>query len=1005
MFSSPAIEAHLHRIPGLSKKFIYFNDDVFLGAPTKPEDFVSVSGVQKFHLAWDVPKCAPGCSDSWIGDGFCDRACNVSACNFDYPDCSNATSPGWQSGNSGDQPNSKPLCSKGCPDSWLGDKVCDARCKNADCAWDMGDCGIGKVIDDFPGVRLSRLNSRMNMMTGPFRSFENNPIDNDNSSLPDLLQVSSFFSNLSSIAPAISVPLGTKAVYFNVSALRLALLMHSDDTNFRFISANHTSSDLIHSATVLTRHSALLVALYSDQEEKPTVPVLPHRVAFQVRAENTITNASVVAEFVLEVSQNMADIYKHKGYPTDAGFVVRGYSSACALPKSSSEMQGQLLLRKVDLADRPFSVSDWGTDMHADPVVGVALILAIGNVSPELRNLPMSRIFAKFKVTSRTRIFEKVVPLCAAIGEVNSGSYVFQRCYSSNVGCPETFGLLVQQQALLETHNGLRTRFDPNSSVPRLFIGGDSVTYLTLLIPVPNVFASEQKQWIHSKVELIIENAISSSPSKILAEDHGVYSSKKYINRGAFRPTTTSEERIVEINNHLCDTLLCTSASFKWGQSKDYQPSASASVRFFGGNRNRRLRRRLEEDTYAQSLIHVNRLYTKRFGSEARKVPAHLPHMIDRDSVQEMQDIWANEWNTTSSHRFRSQKDMQFAFSYYYYVIHRHLIQDIDVKRFISENVDTNKDGLIDDNEFRTLTAIARSDIYALHNCTLNASDSSLIHNEKVQHSFPYGTAESSLAIKLWPTVHDVMKCELVVKGILDNFDRKGKFQTHTTTSDKDVAFEMISDNYTLTLSQLDSIRMRQSKFICINDNMKEPSVKLMQALKDFFEAFWPTPSRFELPYGTRNAILEYDKYVLARSDGKLENAKWTSPTLELFRTELRRIQRVGKTLFVSMRRTVLKWAQRVFSTFADKIVYSLSEEPSTIEQQRARQRNAEAHRFHHDHASDVVVLDNLVLLGCCVFFIGALCIIRTALRESHTGGLKSEEVGDREANSRGKIE
>lgn len=31
VFSSPAIESHLHRIPGLSKKFIYFNDDVFLG--------------------------------------------------------------------------------------------------------------------------------------------------------------------------------------------------------------------------------------------------------------------------------------------------------------------------------------------------------------------------------------------------------------------------------------------------------------------------------------------------------------------------------------------------------------------------------------------------------------------------------------------------------------------------------------------------------------------------------------------------------------------------------------------------------------------------------------------------------------------------------------------------------------------------------------------------------------------------------------------------------------
>eukprot|EP01039_Chlorochromonas_danica_P012748 gene12748-14665_t len=40
VFSSPAIEANLHNIPGISKKFIYFNDDVFLGAPTLPDDLV-----------------------------------------------------------------------------------------------------------------------------------------------------------------------------------------------------------------------------------------------------------------------------------------------------------------------------------------------------------------------------------------------------------------------------------------------------------------------------------------------------------------------------------------------------------------------------------------------------------------------------------------------------------------------------------------------------------------------------------------------------------------------------------------------------------------------------------------------------------------------------------------------------------------------------------------------------------------------------------------------------
>lgn len=33
-FNSNAIELHLHRIPGLSRKFVYLNDDLFLGRPT-----------------------------------------------------------------------------------------------------------------------------------------------------------------------------------------------------------------------------------------------------------------------------------------------------------------------------------------------------------------------------------------------------------------------------------------------------------------------------------------------------------------------------------------------------------------------------------------------------------------------------------------------------------------------------------------------------------------------------------------------------------------------------------------------------------------------------------------------------------------------------------------------------------------------------------------------------------------------------------------------------------
>lgn len=38
-FSSIPIELNVHRIPGLSEKFVYFDDDMFLNAPVEPEDF------------------------------------------------------------------------------------------------------------------------------------------------------------------------------------------------------------------------------------------------------------------------------------------------------------------------------------------------------------------------------------------------------------------------------------------------------------------------------------------------------------------------------------------------------------------------------------------------------------------------------------------------------------------------------------------------------------------------------------------------------------------------------------------------------------------------------------------------------------------------------------------------------------------------------------------------------------------------------------------------------
>uniref|UniRef100_A0A671KCM7 N-acetylglucosamine-1-phosphotransferase subunits alpha/beta n=1 Tax=Sinocyclocheilus anshuiensis TaxID=1608454 RepID=A0A671KCM7_9TELE len=146
-FSSPAIETHIHRIPGLSQKFIYLNDDVMFGKDVWPDDFYSHSKGQKVYLTWPVPNCAEGCPGSWIKDGYCDKACNNSACDWDGGDCQGvggAVIGGgqpWQFGGGLGGLGGVSFCNQGCANSWLADKFCDQACNVLACGFDVGDCG------------------------------------------------------------------------------------------------------------------------------------------------------------------------------------------------------------------------------------------------------------------------------------------------------------------------------------------------------------------------------------------------------------------------------------------------------------------------------------------------------------------------------------------------------------------------------------------------------------------------------------------------------------------------------------------------------------------------------------------------------------------------------------------------------------------------------------------------------------------------------------------------
>lgn len=172
-FSSPSIESHLHKIPGLADNFLYFNDDVMLNQPVWPEDFHDRIHGTKIRLAWAIPACHSSCPNAWISDGYCDRICNTKECDFDGGDCLTQNAAGLPDSSwtlPSDETASKLLCSAGCMKSWMADKFCDPLCDVVACGFDLGDCGVARFAQ-LHQVELNELSDQKIMIQERHKNF------------------------------------------------------------------------------------------------------------------------------------------------------------------------------------------------------------------------------------------------------------------------------------------------------------------------------------------------------------------------------------------------------------------------------------------------------------------------------------------------------------------------------------------------------------------------------------------------------------------------------------------------------------------------------------------------------------------------------------------------------------------------------------------------------------------------------------------------------------------
>lgn len=276
------------------------------------------------------------------------------------------------------------------------------------------------------------------------------------------------------------------------------------------------------------------------------------------------------------------------------------------------------------------------------------------------------------------------------------------------------------------------------------------------------------------------------------------------------------------------------------------------------------------KDTFAESLLFVNRLYNNEFGYEVRKVPAHMPHLIDKSIMSLLQNRFPVEWKRTSSHKIRNVEDMQYAFSYFYFLTSEKQNQTISE---IFDMFDTDKSGTWSDREIRTL-------LTKLNDLPLNYYKVVRFEEQIINCSL-HTESEHHVATPLYERYQDsklpvvskllISNCGPIKNALLEKFGTCKKYQTEIV-KDKNQAttFKMLSSNLSQLVVLLDEIRRDPKKFICLNDNL-DPSLEKDNAivravLQDFFESLFPLPSAFELPLEYRNRFLHMSELKAWRS-------------------------------------------------------------------------------------------------------------------------------------------
>ena len=930
VFSSPAIEANLHRIPGLSKKFIYLNDDVMFGTPIWPEDFYTHAKGQKAYLAWPVPNCVEACPSNWVGDKYCDQACNNIECEWDGGDCTAKNAEADAAGHSSDGRNNfgygateKPLetCVVGCSDLWLGDKFCDKACEKAECGMDGGDCGMDALKEHIPSIRayqgMPLIDPATLVPEGSARpqSIYLNMTDvfgGENDTIAEGL-----YDSTSAIAAAVvnkventltlvfRPNINRTVVRVTVSTEEGALKDLEDPFEFVNVTVNGSNASNASNATpsvvlqkrflVITTTAAPYRDPYADIDRVNGTVTLAFSVVVDTRPQPTSTSTSTTplagatgfnttfgdgggnetgAVRVLDGGRSVNYWEVGGGGGNNASehdFVEFGVAAAAhvaaaaaAAASTARPKSGELVPPTLDENSLPADVQKSLADLKDE--------LAQGDITQKGYAKYAYHLLTPYvqgggtSADAGANASSAVDPsadatLAAAAGGAGGGGTEGVGAANSRVrrslkSLQLPPGVFAQQ--VVHTHR------QPSSLPLMRGLWGNSNRQQD----VPSLSPPEH-----------VRNGITITAEEAHHADWIADQKRKQYSYDADmrRAIEEWEERMGQ--PWLNDTVPSNKiSSFPWERlgvfdhlvDNDEESDDESETLFKPTN----WHSRLPKDTFGDSLKKVNRLYNKEFGFAARKVIAHMPHMIDKEIMQDLIDMFPAEWAATASHRLRSGHDMQYAFAYFYYLMS---VEDpFNTTKYFNE-LDSDLDGLLSVHELRTL--ITR--LYQLPTTLEDWADFEeiLLNCSYLQPPMEaLGVGIGPDAREVWVTDSLFGGCDPLMVKFNATVGKNNRYKFELESDEHDIFFKMVGNNASHVAQQLDVVRREPKKFICLNDNIdhrKKSASEVVDALQNFYQSFFPQRSQFELPVGLRNRFLHVDELRAWRKSQ--QNVVWWS--------------------------------------------------------------------------------------------------------------------------------